>query len=455
MNVSSEPVLLKRKAYQKLLDWKETSNGSTAILVEGARRVGKSFLVESFAKNEYKSHIIIDFGKASPSIKDLFINDLDNMDQFFEKLKALTGVWNMPVRESVLVFDEVQRFPRAREAIKYLVADGRYDYIETGSLISIKENVGDIIVPSEEESVSLDPLDFEEYLEAVGKGRLHQFIVTSFRNREPMGEGMHREVMGEFRRYMLVGGMPQAVLKYIETGSYQDVDRVKRNILSLYRNDIMKFANGYKSRVKAIFETIPSQLNKKEKKFSITSITKNSRNRDYEDAFMWLDDGRIINQCFNSTDLSNGLNMSLDDSTHKCYMADTGLLVTLSISVNSVTEDDVYRSILVDRMNINEGMFMENIVAQELHSNGHELFFYSRWDRENRENNMEIDFLIAIGTDICPIEVKSSGKMNHVSLDKFCNKFGKRIGQAYLLGIKDLSVEEGFIRLPVYMAGLL
>ena len=252
MNVSSEPVLLKRKAYQKLLDWKETSNGSTAILVEGARRVGKSFLVESFAKNEYKSHIIIDFGKASPSIKDLFINDLDNMDQFFEKLKALTGVWNMPVRESVLVFDEVQRFPRAREAIKYLVADGRYDYIETGSLISIKENVGDIIVPSEEESVSLDPLDFEEYLEAVGKGRLHQFIVTSFRNREPMGEGIHREVMGEFRRYMLVGGMPQAVLKYIETGSYQDVDRVKRNILSLYRNDIMKFANGYKSRVKAI-----------------------------------------------------------------------------------------------------------------------------------------------------------------------------------------------------------
>ena len=421
----------------------------------GARRVGKSFLVESFARNEYRSHIILDFGKVGPSIKDLFINDLDNLDRFFEKLKALTGVWDLPVRESVLVFDEVQRFPRAREAIKYLVADGRYDYIESGSLISIKKNVGDIIVPSEEESIYLDPLDFEEFLEAIGKGGLYRFVVTSFQNMEPLGDSIHREVMGEFRRYILIGGMPQAVLKYIETGSFQEVDRVKRNILDLYRADIMKFANGYKSRVRAIFNTIPSQLNKKEKKFAITSITKESRNRDYEDAFMWLDDGRIINQCFNSTDPSYGLNMSLDDSTHKCYMADTGLLVTLSISVNSVTEEDVYRSILVDRMNINEGMFMENVVAQELHSSGHELYFYSRLDRENRENTMEIDFLIAVGTDVCPIEVKSSGKMNHVSMDKFCTKFRKRVGQAYLLGIKDLSVEEGFVRLPVYMAGLL
>ena len=449
-----DKILLERDAYMDLLEWKKT-NGSRAILIDGARRVGKSHLAETFAKNEYRSYVLIDFSRASPSLKSVFENDMSDLDMFFEKIKVITGVRELYERDSVLVFDEVQEFPRAREMIKHLVADGRYDYIETGSLLSIEANIRNIVIPSEERRLRLYPLSFKEFLKATGKENMISLMRDCFEELKPLGQAVHHTIMNEFRRYMMVGGMPQAVLKYMETGSFSEVDSVKREILDLYRSDVTKYANGQKARVKSLFDRIPAELSRKKKTFSITSLGKNARSRDYDDAFMWLEDGRIINQCFNSTDPSYGLFMSLDHTKHKCYMGDTGLLVTHSISVNAVTSEDVYRSIIADRMNINEGMFMENIVAQELRSNGHNLFFYSRNDPDNRENTMEIDFLIARDAKICLVEVKSSSKISHSSLDKFCRKFKGRIGQPYLLCLKDISVEDGYIRLPVYMAGLL
>ena len=385
--------MLKRKIYDDLVKWKNTSNGSSALMIDGARRVGKSFIVEEFAKNEYKSYIIIDFGNISKEIEDLFNYDSNDLDFFFSKLSTYFTK-KLYKRKSLIIFDEVQQFSRARQLIKYLVADGRYDYIETGSLIKLKKNVKDIIIPSEEEHIEMFPLDFEEFLWALDDTTTYPFIEYCFNNKKPLGQAIHRKTMNIFRQYMLVGGMPQSVLAYIKNKDFEASDTVKKRILNLYRNDVSKFTERYEDKIFAIFDNIPEQLSKKEKKYKLSSINKNARYRSYEDSFIWLDEAMITNSCFNSTNPNIGLVLSSDHKTQKCYMADTGLLVSLTFSDKNFLDNDLYKAILYDKLNINEGMIMENIAAQMLRTKRQRLYFYSRHDKLNKENNMEIDFLI-------------------------------------------------------------
>lgn len=443
--------MLKRKIYDKLLKWKNQSNGSTAILIDGARRVGKSYIVEEFGKNEYESYITIDFGNISQDVLDLFIYDTTNLDLFFAKLSAYYGK-TLHKRNSLIIFDEVQQFPKARQLIKYLVADGRYDYIETGSLIRLKKNVQDIIIPSEEEHIEMFPMDFEEFLWAMNDEVTVPLIRSCFENKTPLGPALHRKIMNDFRQYILVGGMPQSVLAYLNEKNFEASDSAKRKIIKLYRDDISKFASGYENKVFALFDNIPAQLSKKEKKYNLSSINKNARSRTYEDSFIWLNEAMIVNTCFNTTDPNVGLALSADNTTQKCYMADTGLLVTLTFMDNSFTENELYKAILFDKLGINEGMIMENIVAQMLRTNGHKLYFYSRCDNTNRENHMEIDFLISENKKIAPIEVKSNNYTSHSSLDKFKTKFSSKIGNSYILYSKDVMIKDGIIHLPFYMA---
>lgn len=443
--------MLKRKIYDKLLKWKNQSNGSTAILIDGARRVGKSYIVEEFGKNEYESYITIDFGNISQDVLDLFIYDTTNLDLFFAKLSAYYGK-TLHKRNSLIIFDEVQQFPKARQLIKYLVADGRYDYIETGSLIRLKKNVQDIIIPSEEEHIEMFPMDFEEFLWAMNDEVTVPLIRSCFENKTPLGPALHRKIMNDFRQYILVGGMPQSVLAYLNEKNFEASDNAKRKIIKLYRDDISKFASGYENKVFALFDNIPAQLSKKEKKYNLSSINKNARSRTYEDSFIWLNEAMIVNTCFNTTDPNVGLALSADNTTQKCYMADTGLLVTLTFMDNSFTENELYKAILFDKLGINEGMIMENIVAQMLRTNGHKLYFYSRCDNTNRENHMEIDFLISENKKIAPIEVKSNNYTSHSLLDKFKTKFSSKIGNSYILYSKDVMIKDGIIHLPFYMA---
>lgn len=439
-----------RKAYHKLLKWKQTSKGESAMLIEGARRVGKSYLSRRFAENEYKSYIYLDFGNIEKEIIDLFENEMTDLDFFFLKLQSFYGV-HLEKRSSCIIFDEVQRYPRARQMIKYLVADGRYDYIETGSLISIKQNVQDIVIPSEEDSIQLNPLDFEEFLCALKEELLAEYIKECFEKKVALGAALHRKAMNLFRLYMIVGGMPQAVDKYCETKNLEDVHRVKQRILKLYREDISKFAKGYESKVLAIFDEIPAQLTKHEKKFSLASLSKNARFREYEDSFMWLSESKIVNHCFNSTEPTIGINLNVDRLTLKCYMADTGLLIAHAIEDGTVLEEEVLKAIMFDRVGINEGMFVENVVAQMLVAAGHKLFFFSRVDKADYHNNIEIDFLVRDKKKICPIEVKSGEFKKHTSIDRFVQKYSDKVGTSFIICMKDLSKEENVIRIPVYM----
>lgn len=442
--------MLKRKIYNQLLAWKRNSNGKTALLIDGARRVGKSYIADLFARQEYKSHIIIDFGNAPKDILDLFLNESSDLDLFFAKLSAYYST-TLYKRESLIVFDEVQQFPRARQLVKYLVADGRYDYMETGSLIRLKKNTQNIIIPSEEEHMELFPLDFEEFLWAMGDEATVPLIRKCFEAKKPLGQALHRKIMNDFRQYMLVGGMPQSILAYIDGKNFAASDEAKRRILKLYRDDVSKFAPGYEEKVYAVFDGIPGQLSKKEKKYKLSSISKNARFRAYEDSFIWLNEAMVVNACFNATDPNVGLALSADNATQKCYMADTGLLVTQAFMDRSFTDNELYRAILFDKLDINEGMIMENIVAQMLRRNGHKLYFYSRSDSEHRENHMEIDFLITEGKKIAPIEVKSGNYRSHVSLDKFRKKYPRNIGTSYILYPKDVMEKDGIWHLPLYM----
>ncbi len=443
--------MLKRKIYNRLVEWKQKSQGQTALLVDGARRVGKSFIAKAFAKNEYRSFILIDFGNAPQDVLDLFIYDSANLDLFFAKLSAFYAT-QLHRRESLIIFDEVQQFPRARQLIKYLVADGRYDYLETGSLIRLKKNVKDIIIPSEEEHIEMFPLDFEEFLWAMGDEATAPLIRTCFESKTPLGQALHRKIMNDFRQYVLVGGMPQSVLAYLAEKDFAASDEAKRRILKLYRDDVSKFAEGYEEKVFAVFDGIPAQLSKKEKKYSLSSLGKDARSRTYEDSFLWLGEAMIVNTCFNATDPNVGLALSTDTTTQKCYMADTGLLVTHTFMDSSYTENELYRAILFDKLNINEGMIMENVVAQMLRSAGHKLYFYSRSDHDNRENHMEIDFLIKEGKKISPIEVKSGDYRSHSSLDKFRKRFSSNIAASYILYGKDVMIKDDIVHLPFYMA---
>ena len=446
--------MLKRKIYDQLVAWKKNSNGATAMMIDGARRVGKSFIAEEFAKAEYRSYILIDFGKAPKDILDLFANDSSNLDLFFAKLAAFYST-ALHKRESLIIFDEVQQYPRARQLIKYLVADGRFDYLETGSLIRLKKNVQDIIIPSEEDHIEMFPLDFEEFLWAMGDEATYPLIRHCFESKTPLGAALHRKVMNDFRQYILVGGMPQSVLAYIDGKDFEASDVVKRRILKLYRDDVVKFAEGYEDKVFAVFDGIPGQLSKKEKKYMLSSLGKHARFRTFEDSFIWLNEAMVVNACFNATDPHVGLALSSDNATQKCYMADTGLLVTHTFNDRKYTDNELYRAILFDKLSINEGMLIENVVAQMLRLRRERLYFYSRSDSHKRENHMEIDFLITEGKKISPVEVKSGNYRSHSSLDKFRKHFSSVIGNSYILYTKDVMIKDGIIHLPLYMAELL
>lgn len=450
---------MKRKIYDKLLDWKKSSGGKTALLIDGARRVGKSFIAEEFAKNEYSSYIIIDFNNVSRDVLNLFENYINDLDNFFMYLSAFYNV-KLKKRESLIIFDEVQLFPRARAAIKYLVADGRYDYMETGSLMSIKKNVKDIVIPSEERHIKMYPLDFEEFLWALGNDTLMDVIRASFDKKKPMGQLMHRRAMDYFRKYLIVGGMPQAVGEYVETGDFDRVDAIKRDILTLYRSDIVKHAEGYEMKVTSIFDEIPSQLQKHEKKFRLSSLKKEARFRDYEDSLFWLSDAMIVNNCYNSTEPSIGLKLNMDRMTLKCYMADTGLLISHAFDENGIASEELYKKLLFDKLEVNKGMIIENIVAQMLTAAGHKLYFYSNSSRENSGDRMEIDFLIAKSKissrhNISPIEVKSSKRYTLTSIQKFMRKYKEQLHIPYVLHTSDLKEENGIVFLPLYMTPLL
>ena len=398
---------MQRKIYEQIKQWKNRSQGTSALLIEGARRVGKSYIAENFAQNEYKSYILIDFSLPRPGTLACFEEDSYDLDIFFAKLSAIYGK-QLFRRESLIIFDEVQLYPRARQLIKHLIADGRYDYLETGSLISLHKNVKDILIPSEEEPLEMFPMDFEEFLWAMGDTGTVPYLKLCFEKQKALGQALHRKVLNDFRKYILVGGMPQAVLKFREAQDFEATDRVKKQILALYRADIGKYAGNYEQKVFNVFDNIPGQLTRKEKKYKLVSLSENARSRDYEDAFVWLSKSMMVNRCFNAADPTVGLSMSSDYTTQKIYMGDTGLLVSQAFYDNDFADNTLYKAILLDRLNINEGMLMENVVAQILRCRGHRLFFYSRVDAANRANYMEIDFLISNNRHIQPVEVKSS-----------------------------------------------
>ncbi|WP_244264202.1 ATP-binding protein [Holdemania massiliensis] len=428
------------------------------MLIDGARRVGKSYIAEEFAKAEYKSYILIDFNRIPKEITDLFELYLNDLDTFFLYLSNYYNV-KLYERETLVIFDEVQLFPRARSAIKYLVADGRYDYLETGSLMSIKANTKDIVIPSEERHIKMFPLDFEEFLWALDNQLLMDFIRQCFQEHKPMGQALHRKAMDYFRQYLVVGGMPQAVQAYVQTKDFERVDRIKRDILKLYRADMIKHAQGYEMKVEQIFDEIPAQLQKHEKKFKYSSLKKEARFRDYEDAFFWLSDAMIVNICYNSTAPNIGLKLNRDRMTMKCYMADTGLLISHAFDENGIVSEEIYKKILFDKLEFNQGMIVENIVAQMLAASGHKLYFYSNSSKE-ASDRMEIDFLIAKSKisnrhNISPIEVKSSKKYTLSSLHKFCTRYSEQLHLPYVLHPSDLKEENGILYLPLYMTPLL
>ena len=450
---------MKRKILDKLIKWKQLSQGKRAILIDGARRVGKSYIAREFAKQNYKSYIIIDFNKTSTEVKNLFEFYLDDLDTFFMYLSSYYATKLYP-RESLIIFDEVQLFPRARAAIKYLVEDGRFDYIETGSLVSIKKNVKDIVIPSEEQHIEVYPMDFEEFLWANGNDTLMDVIRKNYYDKKPMGQALHRKAMNYFRQYMIVGGMPQAVENYVSTKDFEQVDVIKRNILNLYRSDISKYAEGYDIKVKSIFDEIPSQLQKHEKKFQLSSISKEARFREYEDALFWLDDAMIINNCYNSTEPIIGLKLNMTRTTLKCYMADTGLLISHAFDENGIVTEELYKKLLFDKLEVNKGMLIENIVAQMLVSAGHKLYFYSNSSKTDSASRMEIDFLIAKNKvtsrhNISPIEVKTGKNYTLNSLQKFRVKYAEQISTPYVIHTDDFKEEEGITYLPIYMTMLL
>lgn len=450
---------MKRKIYDQLLDWKNQSNGNTALLIDGARRVGKSYIVKEFGQREYKSHIILDFNNIPKQVLELFENYLTDLDTFFMYLGLYYNIKLEP-RHTLIVFDEVQLYPRARAAIKYFVADGRYDFIETGSLVSINKNVKDIVIPSEERRINMFPMDFEEFMWAMGEDTLMTLIRHCFNNHKPMGADMHRKAMTLFRQYMIVGGMPQAVREYVSTKDFTRTDSIKRDILALYRNDIRKYASGYEMKVTGIFDEIPAQLQRHEKKFKLADIQTNARMREYESSFFWLKDSMVVNICYGATEPSLGLRLKLDSMTLKCYMADTGLLISLAFDENQIATEELYKKLMLGKLEINEGMLVENIVAQMLTAAGHKLYFFSSYSKDYAEDRMEIDFLIAKQKitsrhNISPIEVKSSNGYALSSLKKFYNKYGHMLSTSYVLHSGDFKEENGICFMPLYMTPLL
>ncbi len=450
---------MKRKIYEKLVEWKRESAGKCALLIEGARRVGKSWIVKEFAQNEYESHLIIDFAKASSKIKELFEEKLDNLDEFFMLLEARTRV-GLVRGESLIVFDEVQRFPRAREAIKYLVEDGRFHYLETGSLVSIRKNVDNIVIPSEEMKVQMFPMDFEEFLWALGAEPVMKLIRRRFAEGKPMGQSDHRMAMELFRQYLVVGGMPQAVEAFADGRDIKAAESAKRLVLDLYRDDIGKFAGRLKHKVRAIWDSIPGALSAKEKRFRPGLVKEGVKMRELDSPFEWLAESMTVNISSNVTDPSAGLKLSEDRTSIKCYMGDTGLLVSHAFSENSNATYDMQWKILTGKLEVNKGMLVENVVAQMLKAAGQSLFYHYNSDQSNASNRMEVDFLLAKSKvsarhNIHPVEVKSAGDYSTISLERFMKKFRQQAATPIILHTGDADFGEGALTLPLYMAMLI
>jgi predicted AAA+ superfamily ATPase len=440
--------VFKRKVYDRLLEWKQRSNGRTAVLVQGARRVGKSTIVEEFARKEYKSYILIDFSKASAEIKGLF-DDLMDLNFLFLRLQAVYQV-TLHQGESVLVFDEVQCCPRARQAIKHLVADGRYHYIETGSLISIKQNTKDIIIPSEEERIDMFPLDFEEFLWAIGDDVSFPLLRQFYERKMPLGPA-HRSKEKDLRIYMLVGGMPQAVQEYLSTNNLSMVDRVKRSIIQLYYDDFMKIDPS--GRLGKLFLAIPGQLSKNNSRYVASDVLGNVDSSVRFELLANLEDSKTVLVSYHADDPNIGMSLTRDLNRFKIFLADTGLFVTLAFWDKSYAENVVYQKLLLDKLEVNMGYIYENLVAQMLAASGYRLFYYTF--PKDTKHNYEIDFLLSLGSKIAPIEVKSSGYKTHASLDAFCQKFSSRINARYLVYTKDYGHDGEILHIPFYMVPML
>lgn len=430
--------IFKRKLYDKLLDWKTNRKGKTAVMIEGARRVGKSTLAKQFAENEYESYVLIDFSIASKDIIKLFdyINDLE---YFFMQLQFRLGV-SLIEHKSLIIFDEVQKCPKARQAIKHLVADGRYDYIETGSLISIHKNVKDIVIPSEEEKMILNPMDYEEFKWAQDDTVSYPQLKILFDKKIAIGDAVTRKLMRDFRIYMVVGGMPQAVSEYIDSHNLQEVDRVKRSIIQLYEDDFYKIDPS--GRISSLFDAIPAQLNSNASRYQTASVIgDNAGTEKVLQLISELRESRTINMAYHANDPGVGMSLSMDVSKYKMYVADTGLFITLAFKDKDFTENIIYQKLMSDKLDANLGYVYENMVAQMLTAAGNRLFYYT-FPTETGKHNYEIDFLLSRGNKICPIEVKSSGYKRHASLDAFCQKFSNRVLQRYLIYTKDLQKDE-------------
>ena len=445
---------IKRKIYQNLCEWKKSANGTKALMIEGARRIGKSTVAEEFGRKEYKSYILIDFNNASKKVKNLF-DELTNLDIFFQSL-SLEYNTRLYKRESLIIFDEIQKFPKAREAIKYLVADGRYDYLETGSLISIRENVENITIPSEERKIRMYPLSFEEFAAYLDEEILLEYIAECFEKKEPLERSMHNKAMRLFKEYILVGGMPQAVLAYKNGGrDFAAADTEKRDILALYRDDIKKAARRYNSKVSAIFENIPAYLSTHEKKIVLREFDSNSSFDKYDEPLFWLDDSMICNLCYKCNDPNVGFALNKNESAVKCYLGDTGLLVSLAFSENELAENNLYKQIMDGKLSINQGMIYENAIAQMITAKGKKLYFYTRYNETKHRNDIEIDFMLSNDSKtkfrIIPIEVKSSKNYSTISLDEFNKIYHQRISESYVIHPKNFSVDEGIIKIPPYM----
>lgn len=437
-------MVLKRKIYASFLEWKANWAGKRALLVQGARRIGKSTIVEEFAKKEYETHIIINFQTDINKVEPLFKNDISDLNSFFRKLSLIYST-RLVERKTLIVFDEVQLFPLARQSIKQLVADGRYDYIETGSLITLRQNVEKILIPSEERSINMYPLDFEEFLWARGDTVTADIIKECFLNCKPLGAAAHRKVLNEYMLYVAVGGMPQAVIELITTNDFSRVDEVKRDILKLYKDDLKKLDSSYRFSTALILEAVPSELSTQSKLFRSVALGKNSRAAKVYSSYEAIKDSMIVNIANNCTDPSVGLNRTKDYSKQKIYMGDTGLFVTSIFADSKLPiEQSVYKQLIIDKLGVNMGAVMENAVAQALVCAGYELFFH-KFDR------YEVDFLLTEGKKLLPIEVKSSSYSTHKSLDNFQKKYSDRVKKSYVIYSKDIKKEGNVTYIPFYM----
>ena len=439
-------MIFKRKIYDELLRWKRTDEGRTAVLIQGARRVGKSTVAEEFATNEYDTHILVDFAACSTEIRDLF-NDVSDLNRIFMRLQLEYGV-ELKERKSVIIFDEVQLAPKARQAIKYLVKDGRYDYIETGSLISIRKNVKDILIPSEEVKLHMFPMDYEEFRWALGDTTTIRLLQGCFHDKTSLGDATNCKLMRDFRLYMLVGGMPQAVAAYLETNNLEKVDSVKRSIITLYEDDFNKIdPTGNASK---IFRQIPAQLTGNANRYLAWSATDGTRNSALAEILSEIRESMVVNMAYHANDPSAGMALHQDPNKYKMFAGDTGLFVTLAFWDSKFTDNTIYHKLLADKLSTDLGYVYENVVAQMLKASGHELYYYT-FPTGSGKHNYEVDFLIADGDKVSPVEVKSSGYKAHTSLDAFCGKFSSRIRNKYLIYTKDMRKDGDVLYLPVYM----